>query len=71
MPSLISHATSLLVSDVTCPVNAGRNSTHRPMGTAGPRCRFFLQQQPHHNLDVMGKAIPFACVENGPQSGGP
>lgn len=41
------------------------------MGTAGPRRRFFLQQQPHHNLDVMGKAIPFACVENGPQSGGP
>lgn len=41
------------------------------MGTAGPYCCRLPQQQPHHNLDVMGKAIPFARVENGPQSAGP
>lgn len=60
-----------LMLDVICPRDACRSSIRRPMGTAGPCCCRFLQQQPHHNLDVMGKAIPFACVENDPQSGGP
>lgn len=57
--------------DAMCPADACASSIHRPVGTAGPCCCFFLQQQPRHNLDGTGKAIPYACVENGPQSGGP
>lgn len=68
--TLISYATSLLMSDVTCPVDACARSTHRPMGTVGPCCRFFFSNN-HVTIWVMGEAIPYARVEKGPQSDGP